>query len=144
MHVLCVHCNANNFSLEKVAHKKNSFGDCCSHEEVALEPILDPPEILRDLFNGAHEKSKHFLQRIRCYNNFFAFSSFNTNLVNINNSRPGSFCFKIHGQVYYQINSSLFDVIGFLSCRQNSLALLIILFATATYWLSLIECCMKS
>ena len=161
--IICVHCNANHFAAEKVAHKKNSFSDCCSHGEVALDPLPDPPEILRNLFNGTHEKSKHFLRRIRCYNNSFAFASFNANLVDFNNRRSGPFCFKIHGQVYYQINTSLYpstdkspsygelfivdqNEATNIRCNQIStlymqklLALLIMPFETAIYLLSLIE-----
>ena len=109
MNILCQHCNAKHFKAEKVANKKNSFHDCCSHGEVILEPLPDPPPILKSLFDGTHEQSKHFHERIRCYNNTFAFASFNANLVKFNNNRrPGPFCFKIHGQVYYQVNTSLY------------------------------------
>ncbi|XP_063990617.1 uncharacterized protein LOC135169496 [Diachasmimorpha longicaudata] len=106
MNVVCRHCRAKHFAAEKV--RKDSFNDCCSHGEVALEPLPNPPLILRDLFNGTHEQSKHFHERIRCYNNAFAFASFNANLVNFSDRRPGPVCFKLHGQVYYQFNKSLY------------------------------------
>ncbi|XP_051153690.1 uncharacterized protein LOC127276975 [Leptopilina boulardi] len=108
MDVLCEHCEARHFAAERVSRKKNSFNDCCSHGEVVLEPLPEPPTILNELFNGTHEESRHFFERIRWYNNSFAFASFNANLVNFNNRRPGPYCFKIHGQIYYQINTSLY------------------------------------
>ena len=67
------------------------------------------PENLKALFDGSHEKSKDFLNRIRSYNNSFSFASFNANLVQFN-GRPGPYCFKIQGQIYYQINTSLFPL----------------------------------
>jgi len=53
-----------------------------------------PPQFLQSLFDGSHEKC----------NNFFTFASFNANLLNFQNRRPGPYCFKIQGQIYYQIN----------------------------------------
>ncbi|XP_043463725.1 eukaryotic translation initiation factor 5B-like [Leptopilina heterotoma] len=108
LNILCQHCEAKHFPAEKVFNKKNSFSNCCSHGEVVLDPLPDPPTILKELFDGTHKESKHFHDRIRSYNNSFAFASFNANLVNFNNRRPGPFCFKIHGQIYYQINTSLY------------------------------------
>ncbi|XP_033219995.1 uncharacterized protein LOC117174756 [Belonocnema kinseyi] len=109
MNVTCVHCGAMHFAAEKVANKRNSFNDCCGHGEVKLEPLPAPPMILRDLFNRTHEQTNHFHQRIRCYNNSFAFAAFNANLVNFNNNRrAGRFCLEIFSQVYYQINTSLY------------------------------------
>uniref|UniRef100_A0A6V7KNI6 Helitron helicase-like domain-containing protein n=1 Tax=Bracon brevicornis TaxID=1563983 RepID=A0A6V7KNI6_9HYME len=106
MDVLCCHCKAIHFEAEKV--RKDSFNDCCSHGEVALEPLPTPPLILQNLFNGSHEQSKHFRERIRFPNNSFALASFNANLVNFSDRRPGPVCFKLHGQVYYQFNRSLY------------------------------------
>ncbi|XP_057329849.1 uncharacterized protein LOC130670458 [Microplitis mediator] len=108
MNILCTHCNACHFPAEQVANKKNSFNDCCSHGEVLLENLPDMPLALKSLFDGTHEKSNHFYERIRYYNSSFSFASFNANLVQFNNRRPGPFCFKIQGQIYYQIKTSLY------------------------------------
>ena len=75
MDVTCVDCSAMHFATGRVGNKKNSFNDCCSHGEVALKPLTDPPTILRDLFNRTHEESNNFHERIRCYNSSFAFAS---------------------------------------------------------------------
>ncbi|XP_044005453.1 uncharacterized protein LOC122850360 [Aphidius gifuensis] len=73
----------------------------------------DPPPILQNLLNRSHEYSNHFHENIRSYNNSFAFASFNANLVNLHaNRRPGPYCFKIHGQVYYQMNTSLYPEVN--------------------------------
>ncbi|XP_044005514.1 uncharacterized protein LOC122850427 [Aphidius gifuensis] len=108
MDILCKNCSARHFQVEEVNNKK-TFNDCCSHGEVNLEPLPDSPDLIKNLFNGSHEFSKNFHERIRSYNNAFAFASFNANLVNFpSNNRPGPYCFKIHGQIYYQINTSLY------------------------------------
>ncbi|XP_044005604.1 uncharacterized protein LOC122850538 [Aphidius gifuensis] len=108
MDILCKNYSARHFQVEEVNNKK-TFNDCCSHGEVNLEPLPDSPDLIKNLFNGSHEFSKNFHERIRSYNNAFAFASFNANLINFpSNNRPGPYCFKIHGQIYYQINTSLY------------------------------------
>lgn len=86
MDVMCSHCHAKHFKAEEVANKKNSFSTCCSHGEVALDSLPDPPILLKQLFDRSHELSSHFHDRIRCYNNAFAFASFNANLVDFNSN----------------------------------------------------------
>ncbi|XP_044005535.1 uncharacterized protein LOC122850453 [Aphidius gifuensis] len=108
MNILCTHCTAKHFASEKVINKGSSFNDCCSHGEVKLDPLPDPPSILKELFSGIHPLSNHFYDHIRPYNSSFSFASFNANLVTFRSRRPGPFCFKIQGQIYYQINTSLY------------------------------------
>lgn len=108
MDVHCIHCNAKHFTAEKVSNKGNSFHDCCNHGAVYLESLPQPPQFLRSLFDDNHAKSNNFFQHIRSYNGSFSFASFNANLVNFPNGRPGPYCFKIQGQIYYQINTALY------------------------------------
>ncbi|XP_044014008.1 uncharacterized protein LOC122856401 [Aphidius gifuensis] len=108
MNILCIHCKAKHFESEKVWHKGKSFNDCCSHGKVKLDPLPELPLVLKELFTGAHPLSKHFYDNIRLYNSSFSVASFNANLVAFRNRRPGPFCFKIQGQIYYQINTSLY------------------------------------
>ncbi|KAB0792783.1 hypothetical protein PPYR_00660 [Photinus pyralis] len=108
MSVTCMHCSAKHFPSERVANKGNSFNECCNHGEVLLQPLPVFPTILQSLFNGSHLKSKNFFEHIRSYNSSFAFASFNANLVHFNSTRKGPFCFKIQGQIYYQINTALY------------------------------------
>lgn len=108
MDLLCKYCDAKHFKGEIVINKPKSFGDCCSHGKVRLNPLRAPPDIIEQLFSGTHEKSKEFLTHIRGYNSAFSFASFNANLVNLNSQKPGPPCFKICGQIYYKINTSLY------------------------------------
>ena len=110
LNIKCIHCDALHFTAEKVANCGNSFNDCCSHGKVSLEDLPDPPKYLRSLFDQTHPMTKHFFDNIRIYNNSLAFASFNANLIdfNVNNRRPGPYCFKIQGQIYYQVNTALY------------------------------------
>ncbi|XP_044019460.1 uncharacterized protein LOC122859843 [Aphidius gifuensis] len=107
MELICHHCGAKHFKAEDISNKKTSFSSCCSHGEIMIDPMPEPPLLLKSLFDGSHILSKHYHDNIRYYNNTFAFASFNANLVNYNN-KPGPYCFKIQGQIYYQINTSLY------------------------------------
>ncbi|XP_024877995.1 uncharacterized protein LOC112458538, partial [Temnothorax curvispinosus] len=104
----CEHCGAKHFNSEKVANKGNSFNDCCSHGSVKLNSLPQPSHELYELFTENHPKSKHFYNRIRGYNNIFSFASFNANLSDFSAQRRGPYCFKIQGQIYYQINTALY------------------------------------
>jgi len=107
MDVSCVHCNAKHFAGEKIFNKENSFHDCCNHGLVHLQPLPECPQFIRTLFNSTHVKSNNFFQHIRSYNSSFSFASFNANLINFQD-KPGPYCLKIQGQIYYQINTALY------------------------------------
>ena len=108
MDVECIHCSAKHFPAERVDRKGDSFNDCCNHGNIELNQIPNFPHELQLLFNSEHEKSNAFFKHIRLYNNLFSFSSFNAHLINFSDRRPGPYCFKIQGQIYYQINTSLY------------------------------------
>ncbi|XP_058809674.1 uncharacterized protein LOC131674878 [Phymastichus coffea] len=108
MDTLYSNCKAEHFISKKVANKGLSFNDCCSHGAVTLESTPDFPRELETLFDGTHSQSSNFFENIRYYNNSLYFASFNANLVNFQSRRPGPYCFKIHGQIYYQINTALY------------------------------------
>ncbi|XP_058789100.1 uncharacterized protein LOC131663051 [Phymastichus coffea] len=106
--VACKHCHALHFKDEMVQDKGLSFNDCCGHGAVLLDPLLQFPKDLETLLKGEHRLSVLFFDHIRAYNNSLSFASFNANLVNFQSRRLGPYCFKIQGQVYYQINTSLY------------------------------------
>ena len=106
MNILCTHCHAKHFPQEKVQNK-TSFDDWCNHGKVILQQVPEFPNELKQLFQGTHEKSKEFFKNIRRYNSSLSFASFNANITNFNDRRPGPFCFKIQEQIYYKINTAL-------------------------------------
>ncbi|XP_058801512.1 uncharacterized protein LOC131670145 [Phymastichus coffea] len=108
MNVLCSHCNVKHFQDEKISNKGLSFSNCCSHGSALLDPLPTFPSELQSLFTDNNPKSNLFIKDIRSYNNSSAFASLNANLFNFTPNRPGPFCFKIQGQIYYQINTALY------------------------------------
>ena len=73
-----------------------------------MKAIPDFPDDLRSLFVNNHQKSKAFFKRIRNSNNLFSFASFNANVVDMPTIGRAPYCFKIQGQIYYQINEALY------------------------------------
>ncbi|XP_051165710.1 uncharacterized protein LOC127284357 [Leptopilina boulardi] len=90
-----------------------SFNDCCGHGGVILDSMSnDFPSELKSLLDGSHSKSRSFHSKIRGYNNSFSFASLNANVVKFNGRRPGPYCYKIQGQIYYQMNNALYPEEG--------------------------------
>ena len=108
MNILCCHCGAAHISDVKVSNKGLSFNECCGHGSVILDETQSFPEPLKSMFKGTHEKSANFFQNIRYYNSSLAFASFIAKLFDFESRRPGPYCFKIHGTIYYQIYTSLY------------------------------------
>ena len=108
MDVKCMHCNAKHFAAERVCNRGNSFSDCCSHGSVKLERHPEFPTELKSLFQNTHSNSSNFFAHIRNYNSLMSFASFNANLFNFPSNRPAPYCFKIQGQIYYQMNTALY------------------------------------
>lgn len=90
-----------------MSQKRNSFHDCCNHGNVKLSNDVAFPHDLQNLFEAENEMSLKFFKHIRLYNSIFSFASFNANIVDFSNRRPGPYCFKIQGSIYYQFNTSL-------------------------------------
>uniref|UniRef100_A0ABD2WBL0 ATP-dependent DNA helicase n=2 Tax=Trichogramma kaykai TaxID=54128 RepID=A0ABD2WBL0_9HYME len=106
--VVGIHCNAKHFIAERVSNTtEKTYNDCCSHGKVKLSDDADFPDALKSLFTSEHALSSQFFQCIRVYNNLFAFASFNANTINFSERRPGPYCFKIQGQIYYKINTAI-------------------------------------
>ena len=112
MNISCEHCGALHFSDEKVPNKKLSFNDCCSHGAAILKRQPKFPPQLEALLKNEHEYSNDFFNNIRHYNNSLSFASFNANLASLSSQRRGPYCFKIQGQIYYQINTALYPSEG--------------------------------
>ena len=61
-------CGASRFSGEPPSI-------CCANGQVSLQQFPPPPEYLRQLYDGHHPHSKHFLDNIRKYNCVFQMTS---------------------------------------------------------------------
>ena len=67
MSFLCSKCGAFKFEKETIS--------CCSNGKVHLEPLQEPPPLLKNLLDGEHVLSSHFFKNIRCINSSFALGS---------------------------------------------------------------------
>ena len=74
MTTVCRYCNALKF-------KRETAGLCCASGKVKLDPLLTPPQPLKQLFDGTDPDSNHFLQHILEYNNCFRMTSFGANII---------------------------------------------------------------
>ena len=52
MDILCIHCKASHFLLERVSNRGLSFNDYCSHGAVKQDPIPTFPKDLTKMFNN--------------------------------------------------------------------------------------------
>ncbi|KAM7526438.1 hypothetical protein LguiA_016340 [Lonicera macranthoides] len=107
----CEFCGAIFWYEEKVECYYNTvnpkFSLCCMHGKIKLPPMKRPPNVLIDLLYGDSNKSKHFLENIRSYNNMFCFTSMGGKIdasLNRGGSPP---VFRLHRQNYHMIGSLL-------------------------------------
>lgn len=79
MNVECRYCKAKHWMAEKKANSSKTspeFGKlCCTDGDVSLPPLRDPPQPLKDLFEGDNTAANDFCRNIYAYNRAFAFTS---------------------------------------------------------------------
>lgn len=73
--------------------------------KVQLSAMMNPPKVLHDLIYGMSDKSKHFLENIRSYNNMFCFTSMGGKIDSSTNNGNSPPVFKLHGQNYHLLGS---------------------------------------
>ncbi|CAG8446376.1 10120_t:CDS:2, partial [Dentiscutata erythropus] len=98
----CKHCGALRWKREKP-------GLCCINSQVILAPLQAPPPEIYYLLTAKDPISKvPFFDKIRAYNQAFAFISIATDLdLDVANEKKGAYCYRIQGDHYHQINSAL-------------------------------------
>ena len=87
LNVPCKHCNALYFKAERFVN------NCCHGGKVTLPQLSKYPNELKNLLYD-----RQFRDLIRCYNNQFAFCTFNAPNIKLD---KGIYNLKIHGQVYH-------------------------------------------
>ncbi|PCH38554.1 hypothetical protein WOLCODRAFT_65178, partial [Wolfiporia cocos MD-104 SS10] len=110
MDIQCPHCHALHWKGERLKSSTNTshkFGVCCLQGQVDLPPIQLPPAALRWLFMGVDPRSRSLWDKIRQYNNAFAFMSVAVNVDNAILNGSGPYSFKIHGALYHKMGSLL-------------------------------------
>lgn len=69
--------------------------------------MIEPPPLLRGLFNGVDPRSAHFIANVRSYNNLFSFTSMGGKIETRTHQGPDPPHFVISGQNYHRIGSLL-------------------------------------
>jgi hypothetical protein len=103
MNIECGFCQSLNFQSEKP--QDNKFSNCCNKGKVILEPLGEPDDLYKSLFDGRHPESKNFLENIRNYNSALAFASMSAKLDPFMNT-SGPYFYKVSGQVYHYVSES--------------------------------------
>ena len=77
--------------------------------QVKLSILQQPPELLSDLLEDRHKKSRSFIENLRAYNLMFSFTSMGGKIDKEVNKGRGPYCFKMGGQNFHKIGSLLPD-----------------------------------
>jgi hypothetical protein len=68
---------------------------------VALDQLPDPPQLLKELFEGTHRLSKNFFENIRRLNSALSFASFNPMPTNLAGRGPKAIKVKLYSLLIY-------------------------------------------
>src|SRR5437762_8692622 len=121
--ISCPHCNALHWieeRTEKSTKRNPEFSMCCSKGAVTLPIANDTPESLRILLTETRvnangkvvwtERTKHFQENIRSYNNAISFTSLGAKLdraITDTMNAAGVYTFRIQGALYHSMGSLL-------------------------------------
>ena len=109
----CPHCEALLWQNERIERDKPkqelNFSLCCSKGKVKVPYLEPPPPILQSLFFDKHTaQSRHFLDKIRSFNNMFSFTSMGGKInTSLNLKGKGPYTFVLSGQNYHYLGSLL-------------------------------------
>lgn len=77
------------------------FTTCCSKGDGLLDPLPEPPALLKSLLNDDTPRAKHFRRHIRAYNSALTFTSCMYTADTRLQGRGGIQTFTIHGELYH-------------------------------------------
>lgn len=104
--VSCPSCNALVWNAEAVGNETQKaprkFSICCQQGRVKLPPVREPPSPLKELL-----ETPSFRLQIRIANGMLAFTSMGANIDRTVTGTPGTFTFRINGQIIHRIGSLL-------------------------------------
>lgn len=107
----CEHCGAMMWFEERTNKRgktnKPKFSLCCMQGKVQLPLLRRPPQLLINLLEGNHPRSKHFIENIRPYNMMHSFTSMGGKIQAPPEQGRGPYNFKIGGQNHHLIGSLL-------------------------------------
>ncbi|EGN96558.1 hypothetical protein SERLA73DRAFT_75453 [Serpula lacrymans var. lacrymans S7.3] len=100
MEVECRNCGALHWDTERLTSSSRihpKFGVCCLQGQVRLDPFQEAPAALHCLFRGVDITAHEFRDKVRSYNNAFAFTSLGVKIDYAVTSAAGPYSFRIHG-----------------------------------------------
>ncbi|KAK3338129.1 hypothetical protein B0H65DRAFT_501820 [Neurospora tetraspora] len=103
MNVKCDYCGALHWKDEQLSTSRPGnpvFGSCCLQGDIHLDPWTPLPPFLRELLTGSNQRARNFQDRLRHYNNAFAFTSIKCNQETHGRS-GGVMDFQIYGGLYH-------------------------------------------
>lgn len=107
----CQFCKAKLWFEERVEKFKRindvKFTLCCQKGKVKLPFLQGPPQLLMSLMFGKDERSNHYKENIRAYNNMFSFTSIGGKIQSLITDSSGPPQFILTGQNYHRIGSLL-------------------------------------
>lgn len=119
MNVICPFCGA----MMWIDEKSNSssinpeFQLCCGKGQYVVERFSPTPSLISNLLKGNDAISKEFKQNIRAYNSSLSFTSLGVQLdSSVQNRINGAYTFRIHGNLYHNIGTSLEPTPGRAPC----------------------------
>ncbi|KAL4337909.1 hypothetical protein AHAS_Ahas12G0157300 [Arachis hypogaea] len=105
----CEHCHALFWYEERTRKHYNSTDPkfCCRGGHVEIPHLQGAPKELYELLYGVTNKSKHFLENIRTYNNMFQFTSMGAKIDRTINKTRGPPTFILCGENCHLMGSLL-------------------------------------
>ena len=100
MNIICDKCLA-------LKWKRETKGFCCLEGKIQLAPLKPPPDSIFKLLTTKDPITKElYINKIRAYNQVFAFTSIYTNLdPKYANAKKGVYTYKIQGQHFHRHGS---------------------------------------
>ncbi|EGN94905.1 hypothetical protein SERLA73DRAFT_155591 [Serpula lacrymans var. lacrymans S7.3] len=108
MEVECRNCGALHWDIERLTSSSRihpKFGVCCLQGQVRLDPFREAPAALHRLFRGVDITAREFHDKVRSYNNAFAFTSLGVKIDHAVTSAAGPYSFRIHGGFHHSISA---------------------------------------
>ena len=106
----CGYCGALHWIGEKIKNTSSSnpeFGLCCSRGKIILPKLKQPPQLLRDLLENRHIKSRNYIENIRSYNMMYSFTSMGGIQDHSVNRGHGPYTYRLGGNNYHRMGSLL-------------------------------------
>ncbi|EGO05023.1 hypothetical protein SERLA73DRAFT_68670 [Serpula lacrymans var. lacrymans S7.3] len=108
MDVECHNCGVLHWDTERLTSSSRihlKFGVYCLQGQVRLDHFQEAPAALRHLFRGVDITAREFRDKVRSYNNAFAFTSLGVNIDLAVTSAAGPYSFRIHGGLHHSISA---------------------------------------